>query len=426
MRKHTEAVPGIRRKPLRVVGTCQDITIKRPCSSDIEHSRQFLAAITDNMAEGMIATDGAGNVAFTNAAAERSSAGRPTVFSESPSTPPAIFLPPRRVPLPAPGVPLELRVGRGRDAQDRPGHLHPQGRNIPPRGFQRFAAAHRAHHRSCDRLRRYERTGCRAARVERELEKLSWVGRIRDALDQGRFVLYAQPIVDLKTDLVVQHELLIRMVTPSGEIVFPDRFLPTAEEYGLISEIDRWVIGETARLAAEGHRVEFNLSAKSVVNPNMLHVVSSALEAHDAAPELVVCEITETALVRDTAAAEAFVQGLNDLGCQVALDDFGAGYGGFAYLKRLPVSYLKIDGEFVRDLPQEASSRHVVSAVVSLAEGLLFDHRGRSRRGRGHDRAAEGARRRPCPGLRRCISGARRGGTSWHATTLRGRPYGAG
>ena len=75
--------------------------------------------------------------------------------------------------------------------------------------------------------------------------------------------------------------------------------------------------------------------------------------------------------MRDTAAAEAFVQGLNDLGCQVALDDFGAGYGGFAYLKRLPVSYLKIDGEFVRDLPQEASSRHVVSAVVSLARPSL-------------------------------------------------------
>ena len=87
-------------------------------------------------------------------------------------------------------------------------------------------------------------------------------------------------------------------------------------------------------------------------------------------PKLIVCEITETALLRDTAAAEAFVQGLNEIGCKVALDDFGAGYGGFAYLKRLPVSYLKIDREFVRDLPQEASSRHVVSAVVSLAKAF--------------------------------------------------------
>jgi EAL domain-containing protein (putative c-di-GMP-specific phosphodiesterase class I) len=130
------------------------------------------------------------------------------------------------------------------------------------------------------------------------------------------------------------------------------------------------VVGETARLAAQGHRVEFNLSAKSVVSPNMLSVVRHALEAHGASPELIVCEITETALMRDTAAAEAFVQGLSDLGCQVALDDFGAGYGGFAYLKRLPVAYLKIDREFVCDLVQESSSRHVVSAVVSLAKAF--------------------------------------------------------
>jgi EAL domain-containing protein (putative c-di-GMP-specific phosphodiesterase class I) len=82
------------------------------------------------------------------------------------------------------------------------------------------------------------------------------------------------------------------------------------------------------------------------------------------------CEITETALVRDVPAAEAFVKGLIDLGCTVALDDFGVGYGGFAYLKRLPVSVLKIDREFVRDLRDEVSSQHVVATVVSLAKAF--------------------------------------------------------
>jgi EAL domain-containing protein (putative c-di-GMP-specific phosphodiesterase class I) len=209
-------------------------------------------------------------------------------------------------------------------------------------------------------------------RVERELEKLSWVGRVRDALDQDRFVLYAQPIIDLETNAIVQHELLIRMVSLDGEIVAPDRFLPTAEEFGLISEIDRWVVDQTARLAAQGNRVGFNLSAKSVVNPNMLTIVRNALESHCASPESVVCEITEMALLQDATAAEAFVQGLNDIGCKVALDDFGSGYSGFAYLKRLPVSYLKIEREFIRDLAQEASSRHVVSAVVSLAKAFAM------------------------------------------------------
>ena len=370
VRKHTEAVPGSDGRPLRVVGTCQDITDQKAVQRDIEHSRQFLAAITDNMAEGMIATDGAGNVAFTNAAAERLLGWEADGLLGKSLHATCHLLRPDGSPYPPQECPLSSVWAGGETLKiDQDTFIRKDGTFLPVA----FSASPLRTGHITGAVIVFADTSEQAAerlRVERELEKLSWVGRIRDALDQGRFVLYAQPIVDLKTDLVVQHELLIRMVTPSGEIVFPDRFLPTAEEYGLISEIDRWVIGETARLAAEGHRVEFNLSAKSVVNPNMLHVVSSALEAHHAAPELVVCEITETALVRDTAAAEAFVQGLNDLGCQVALDDFGAGYGGFAYLKRLPVSYLKIDGEFVRDLPQEASSRHVVSAVVSLAKAF--------------------------------------------------------
>jgi EAL domain-containing protein (putative c-di-GMP-specific phosphodiesterase class I) len=199
---------------------------------------------------------------------------------------------------------------------------------------------------------------------------LAWVGRIRDALDDGSFVLYAQPIVDLASRAVLQHELLIRMVNSDGEIIAPDSFLPAAEEYGLITEIDRWVVNETARLAALGHAVEFNLSAKSVADSGTLARIASAIEEFGAPASNVVCEITETALVRELGAAEEFVRGLNELGIKVALDDFGAGYGGFAYLKRLPVSYLKIDREFVNDLVDEVSSQHVVSAVVNLAKAF--------------------------------------------------------
>jgi EAL domain-containing protein (putative c-di-GMP-specific phosphodiesterase class I) len=160
------------------------------------------------------------------------------------------------------------------------------------------------------------------------------------------------------------------MISADGEVILPDNFLPTAEEYGLISEIDRWVINETARLSALGHPLEFNLSAKSVADPGTLALIADAIKEHGAKPDRIVCEITETALVRDLGAAEQFVRGLNDLGIKVALDDFGAGYGGFAYLKRLPVSYLKIDREFVQDLCMEKSSQHVVSAVVNLAKAF--------------------------------------------------------
>lgn len=207
-------------------------------------------------------------------------------------------------------------------------------------------------------------------RIERELKKLEWVGRIRDALDSERFVLYAQPIIDLTNGHLFKHELLIRMIGVNGEIIPPDQFLPTAEEFGLITEIDRWVVLQTARLAALGHSVEFNLSAKSVVDPHMLATIESAIEETGARPENIVCEITETALVRDIEAADTFVRGLNRIGCRVAFDDFGAGYGGFAYLKRLPVSFLKIDREFVTDICEESSSQHVVAAVVSLARAF--------------------------------------------------------
>jgi EAL domain-containing protein (putative c-di-GMP-specific phosphodiesterase class I) len=160
------------------------------------------------------------------------------------------------------------------------------------------------------------------------------------------------------------------MVSPEGDIVAPDLFSPTAEEYGLITEIDRWVIGETTRLAAQGHAVEFNLSAKSATDPNMLTFIRNAIEESGASPENIVCEITDTAPVSNISTAVTFVRGLNDLGLKVALDDFGTGYGGFAYLKRLPVSFLKIDREFVRDLVEEMSSQHVIAAVVNLAQAF--------------------------------------------------------
>ena len=370
VRERTETVRGLDGSPGRIVGTCQDITEQKAVQQEIEHSRRFLSVITDNMAEGMIATDNQGKVTFVNAAAERLLGWKAADLIGRSAHDTYHF----RLPDGSPFVKEECPLG---GVWKRSTTLLVEYDTFIRRDGTTFPVAYSASPLQTGQIGGavmvFDDITERAAerlRVERELEKLTWVGRIRDALDQDRFVLYAQPIVDLTTNSVVQHELLIRMVSPEGEVIFPDRFLPTAEEFGLISEIDRWVVGETARLAAQGYPVEFNLSAKSVVDPDMLDIVRSALETHGASPESVVCEITETALLRDTAAAEAFVQGLNDMGCKVALDDFGAGFGGFAYLKHLPVSFIKIDREFIRDLPLETSSRHVVSAVVDLAKAF--------------------------------------------------------
>ncbi len=370
IRMRTEAVLGRDGTPERIVGISLDITDQHVAKQELEHSRQFLLAITDNMAEGMIATDGEGVITFANAAAARLVDMRTDEMIGSETKSIFRFKSAEKKRADEVRCPLDDVWARGHSLSvEYDAILRHDGKSVP--------VAYSASPLMANGLKGavilFEDISERAAeklRVEGELEKLSWVGRIRDALDGRRFALYSQPIVDLDTYEIIQNELLIRMIGPSGEVVTPAEFLPTAEEYGLITEIDHWVISETVRLAALGHRVEFNLSAKSVMDPRPLITIRNAIENSGARPENVVCEITETALVRDLAAAGAFVRGLNEIGCKVALDDFGAGYGGFAYLKHLPVSYLKIDQEFVRDICEETSSQFVVAAVVNLARAF--------------------------------------------------------
>jgi PAS domain S-box-containing protein len=211
-----------------------------------------------------------------------------------------------------------------------------------------------------------------AKTVERDLEKLGCVDRIQAALSEEGFVLHAQPIIDLHTGAVVQSELLLRMCSPGGsaDLIAPGAFLPVAEEYGLITEIDRWVIDRSAEIAAAGQSVQINVSARSISDPSLVDYVKHAIVRTGADPATMVFEITETTLVSDGPAARAFVERLHELGCQVALDDFGTGYGGFTYLKQLPIDYLKIDIEFVRDLRENTASRNVVRGIVNLAQGF--------------------------------------------------------
>ena len=207
-------------------------------------------------------------------------------------------------------------------------------------------------------------------RRRRELEWLLWVGRIKEALDEHRFVLHAQPIIALPGRRTVAYELLLRMIDRDGTVIAPNTFLPVAERFDLIGEIDRWVTTEAVKLAATGVSVHFNLSGKSLVDRDLVAEIKRLLSDFDADPGLLVCEITETAIAADQALAQAFVRQLAALGLRLALDDFGTGYGGLTYLKRLQVELVKIDIEFVRDLPENPESQHVVKAIVNLAQGF--------------------------------------------------------
>jgi EAL domain-containing protein (putative c-di-GMP-specific phosphodiesterase class I)/CHASE1-domain containing sensor protein len=210
-------------------------------------------------------------------------------------------------------------------------------------------------------------------RIETRLE---WVERIKAALDAGRLTLYAQPVVETASRRTTQHELLVRMVDTDGSLVSPAQFLPIAERFGLIREIDRWVVTETIAILRRqrelGRRptVEINLSGQSLGDTGLAAHIGSELRAAQVHPGQLVFEVTETTAIGNIAAARDFAQQLARLGCRFALDDFGAGFGSFYYLKHLPFDYIKIDGEFVRNCTVDVTDRLVIRAIVKLAQGM--------------------------------------------------------
>ena len=208
-------------------------------------------------------------------------------------------------------------------------------------------------------------------RIQQELDALAWLGRVRDALEEDRLCLYAQPIVPL-TGGDPGEELLVRLITPSGEVIPPGMFLPVAERFGLIADIDRWALRKAVERAARGRRVAVNVSAWTIAHDDLNPLIERLILDSGADPANLVIEITETALMQDLDAGLNFAYGLKALGCGLALDDFGTGYASFTYLKNMPLSYLKIDREFVSDLVTSAANRHVVDAIVSLAKGFSY------------------------------------------------------
>jgi diguanylate cyclase (GGDEF)-like protein/PAS domain S-box-containing protein len=205
--------------------------------------------------------------------------------------------------------------------------------------------------------------------------QMIWENQIREALEQEQFVLYAQPIRGLQ-DGSLQYELLVRMTAEPGLLAYPDQFLPVAERSTLIHRIDRWVVREAIRLiadrAAAGQDMTFevNLSAKAFSDDHLLPLIRDELASTGADPTRLILEITETAAIADITRAQEFIRELRSLGCKFAIDDFGVGFSSFYYLKHLPVDYLKIDGSFIRNLPNDPADQHLVQSMIQLARGL--------------------------------------------------------
>jgi diguanylate cyclase (GGDEF)-like protein/PAS domain S-box-containing protein len=204
----------------------------------------------------------------------------------------------------------------------------------------------------------------------------SWAQRIREALDEGAFEFWAQPIHDLARDEVRQYELLARMRDEEGRLIPPGAFLGAAERLSLVSEIDCWGIQEAIRILAQ-HKgedrplaLEVNISGRSISDPRLRELISSELTRTGVNPNNLILELTETAAISNMDAAIGFAESLARLGCRFALDDFGAGFGSIYYLKHLPVDFVKIDGDFVRNLPSSTTDQVVVASMVQIANGL--------------------------------------------------------
>ena len=348
----------------------RDITDLQQDRQRLSSARDHLRAVTDSMADGMFTLDHEGRLTYLNASGARMLGWSD---AELASLPLHDTLHRTRGHDARPCehgcslASIAARAGEVRDEDDtftcRDGSLLPVAFTASPftteAGVDGFVVVfHDITERKVSELR-----------LRQEVEAMGWLARVREALAEDRLVLYAQPIIDLASGEVVSHELLLRMIE-GDEVITPGHFLPVAEEYGLMGEVDRWVISRAVELAATGREVEFNVSASSVGKPEILEHFEHELRVTGADPCRLVVEITETAVLEDERAGVAFARRLNELGCRLALDDFGTGYGGFTYLTRLPVDMLKIDTEFVRNLPFNPGGRHVVEAVINLASGF--------------------------------------------------------
>ncbi len=210
----------------------------------------------------------------------------------------------------------------------------------------------------------------------RMTDAVTWAEAIRTALANDGFVLYQQPILDLRTNEIARHELLLRMIGADGEHIAPATFLYIAERFGLVHEIDAWVVRRAVALVAEqaklGRRLqlEVNLSGLSLTSPGVLATIEHELAETGIEPSCLTFEISETAAIVNIQKARAFAGRIAELGCNFALDDFGAGFGSFYYLKHLPFDLLKIDGEFIRNLTESVEDQVVVKSLARIATEL--------------------------------------------------------
>ncbi|MBE9559247.1 MAG: EAL domain-containing protein [Proteobacteria bacterium] len=227
--------------------------------------------------------------------------------------------------------------------------------------------------------------------------ELGWSARIREALEKDMFQLHYQPIMNMddvdlvnlpaqdgvlwqrhinEADKVNSYEVLVRMIDENGDINYPDSFIPTAERFNMMTDIDMWVLENALQEmvatgpASKNIRLSINISGNTVDSDETLGKIKSLIEQYNISPSALTFEVTETCAIANLEQANDFINELRKIGCRFSLDDFGSGFCSFSQLKNLPTDFVKIDGQFVRSMARGATDRAIVTAMNDVAHSL--------------------------------------------------------
>ena len=205
----------------------------------------------------------------------------------------------------------------------------------------------------------------------------NWLNRINNALDNNDFVLYFQQISSLNNKTHEHYEVLVRMLDKDGKTIPPNSFIPAAERFNIMSTVDSWVIHNTLLIMQENRNSHINfsvnLSGQSLGDLKFMENCISQIESSTIDPNKLCFEITETAMIANLADAIRSISILRGLGCKIALDDFGSGLSSFAYLKNLPVDYLKIDGSLIKDMENDPVNITMVKSIIHIAKSMKLE-----------------------------------------------------
>lgn len=207
--------------------------------------------------------------------------------------------------------------------------------------------------------------------IKERNSQLEWISRIHTALEKNQFVLYAQQLQGFKAGAEAHCEVLVRMQGKDGALHPPGAFLPAAERYNLMPQIDRWVVNKALSvIASQGAAFTgvcaINLSGQSLSDDGFLDYIIEKIQQHGVNTSKICFEITETAAITNLSKARLFMQALRKIGCRFSLDDFGSGFSSFAYLKNLEVDFIKIDGLFIKSITYNAIDQTMVESINNL------------------------------------------------------------